>query len=430
MIFGRQLEIAVDIWREIRQSPQPADRWLANFFHRERKRFGSKDRRFYAETVYALFRHKNFLTVWASEIFPQDEDQYAVFLAIVKEALVTDGESIEFAKQSGLPLTRELIQDLRLYKLPSPVEKSRLNETELLSLRFSFPEWLIARWTRYFGIGTCRKLLEICQKRPPFTVRINPLKISRPVLMERFAAQGLKTAETPRSSYGITFEERANLFDSEEFREGLFEVQDEGSQLLCLAMEPQPGELIWDACAGGGGKSLLIAALMKNKGRVVATDIREKKLEELAKRAKRAGIFNIFPADLNRMSEMAAAKKGFDKILVDAPCSGTGTLRRNPDAKWKLSEERILACKKEQLSILKQVTPYLKKGGRLYYATCSLEPEENEEVMKAFLDSHPGLVLVPSAGGGSFLRLFPHEHQTDGFFLGIAENRKQDPTSL
>ena len=167
---------------------------------------------------------------------------------------------------------------------------------------------------------------------------------------------------------------------------------------------------------------LLLAAMMENKGRIVATDLRSYKLDELKKRAKRAGAFNIFPADLNRMNELAATKKGFDKILVDAPCSGTGTLARNPDAKWRMDESWFQNLPVEQAGIIEKALPYLKKNGKLYYATCSLEPAENECVVEKILETHPELKCMPcDASGEKFFRLWPPESRTDGFFLAIME---------
>ncbi|HOW88333.1 MAG TPA: RsmB/NOP family class I SAM-dependent RNA methyltransferase, partial [Candidatus Omnitrophota bacterium] len=203
-----------------------------------------------------------------------------------------------------------------------------------------------------------------------------------------------------------------------------FEVQDEGSQMICQKMDPKPGENIWDVCAGGGGKSLLLAAMMENKGRIVATDLRSFKLEELKKRAKRAGVFNIFPAELERLAELKVARKGFDKILVDAPCSGTGTLGRNPDAKWKLAPSWFEALPVEQLAILEKALPYLAKNGKLYYATCSVEAAENEKVVEKFLSAHPELRTIPCGEKGDpFFKLWPPETGTDGFFLAVFEKQ-------
>lgn len=418
----QRIDTAQALWGQIENTSMPADRWLGNFFHSERKRFGAQDRRFFAETLYSLFRHKTFYNIWSREILPVGDSRLTVLLASAREGMIPEDKVFEFARELRWGISPGILEKLKKMELPtrSSFEAGSLEE---ICAKYSFPAWLAGKWINEFGKEKALGLMAACQQRPPFTIRINPVKTTREALIQKFRNQNIPATETPQSPYGISFRDRANLFDSEEFRDGLFEIQDEGSQILCQKVDPKPGELIWDACAGGGGKTLLLAAMMQNKGRIVATDIRAKKLEELAKRAKRAGLFNIFPADLNRMSEISQAKKGFDKILVDAPCSGTGTLRRNPDAKWKLSEERIQGCRKDQLHILETVLPHLKKGGRLYYATCSLEPEENEEVMKEFLGKHPQLFRVPLPDGSGSLRLFPHTDQTDGFFLAIAENK-------
>lgn len=415
----RRLEIAAEIWSEISVASTPADRWLGTHFYQRSRRFGSQDRRFYSELIYSLFRNKTFLTAWAEKIFPGKEIWGLLVLAVVMESLASWEEILECAQQLDGSLTKDDAEQIR--KLELPVSKKGMSETAFFCMKYSFPEWLVTRWLQRYGSESCEQLFKICQERPPLVVRANTLKTTREQLMEKFLALGFKVKPTPVSPFGIIFDERVNIFDSQEFRDGLFEIQDEGSQQLGLKVDPKPGELVWDACAGGGGKTLILGALMQNKGRIVATDIRPKKLIELTKRAKRAGLFNVFPADLNRVSEIKHAKKGFDKILVDAPCSGTGTLRRNPDAKWKLSEEKIMYAQKDQKTILENVLPYLRPGGRLYYATCSLEPEENEQVMAGFLALHPEFKSVPAGDKDGYFRLLPHTNQTDGFFLGIAE---------
>ncbi|HTL46781.1 MAG TPA: RsmB/NOP family class I SAM-dependent RNA methyltransferase, partial [Verrucomicrobiae bacterium] len=240
----------------------------------------------------------------------------------------------------------------------------------------------------------------------------------------RLKRGGFPVSVSPISSMGLVFKERAAVFNLEEFTEGLFEVQDAGSQKVCEAVGARPGDAVWDVCAGSGGKSLSLAAMMQNKGRIVATDIRKHKLDDLKKRASRAGVYNIFPADLDRMDEMKLAKKGFDKILVDAPCSGTGTLKRNPDAKWKLSPEEFGKYQEDQLKIIKNSLRYLKKGGRLYYVTCSIEEVENEGVMDRLMKEEAGLVPVVDIefgeASGPWRRLWP-AHENDGFFLGVVE---------
>ena len=419
-----QLRTAAKIWEENQNNPAHADRWLANFFHANRKKLGSRDRRFLAETIYSLFRHQLFLETWVRTLASPEDNALPLFAAAAEGIISPEEFTGAWGKRvesEGLTPS-ELYHSLRNKEFPRSLKIS--SEEERLSLRYSFPLWLIRRWTKTFGAVECRKLLEASNERPPLVVRVNPLKMDREKLIARFRKKGFRVLPTERSPFGIFFLERVNLFDSEEFQKGFFEIQDEGSQLVCQRMEPKPGEVIWDVCAGGGGKSLHLAALMQNKGRIIATDIRERKIEDLKKRAARAGAYNIFPAELGRIEETREIKRGIDKILVDAPCSGTGTLRRNPDAKWKLTEEKLRAYHGDQVAILEKALPHLKTGGRVYYVTCSLEPVENEEVMDEILGRHSELkkIAYPVSRDGYF-RLLPHKHQTDGFFLGIAENK-------
>lgn len=405
--ISSQLRAAAELWDLIKNSAQPADRFLGNYFHRYRKKFGSRDRRFLSEIIYSLFRNKLFLETWAAAC-KETSSQSLVFLAASLEGLITPSDV-------GAPFMAPGASDVM----------NHAPTTTNLSIRYSCPEWLLQKWTRQFGEEETRELLEAIQKRPPFVIRTNTLKISRDKLIERLQKKGFQVSMTGHSATGILFQERANLFGSEEFREGLFEVQDDGSQQVCERMDAKPGEVVWDVCAGAGGKSLALAAAMQNKGRIIATDIRQKKLEDLRKRAKRAGVTNIFPADLERMGEIKAIRSGIDKIVVDAPCSGTGTLRRNPDAKWRLKENIFAAYQRDQVQIVEKTLPYLKIGGRLFYITCSLEPEENEQVMREILQTHPGLRIVASPRSkDGFFRVVPHKHNTDGFFLAVAEKSK------
>jgi 16S rRNA (cytosine967-C5)-methyltransferase len=411
-----QLNAAAELWELIKNTAQPADRFLGNFFHQHRKKFGSRDRRILSEIIYSLFRNKLFLETWA-EACGQKDSRFLVLMAAFMEGQITEeifGEEITGFSKGGL---KHLAKSLQEKLLPEEIS----GEQETI-IRYSCPEWLYKKWHKQFGEEETKKLLESMQKRPPFVVRTNTLKISREKLISRLNTQGFQVSKTERTQTGVLFKERANLFDSNEFQEGFLEVQDEGSQEVCEMIEPKPGETVWDVCAGGGGKSLAIAAIMQNKGRIIATDIRHKKLDDLRKRAKRAGVTNIFPADLDRMDDIKSIKGGVDKIVVDAPCTGTGTLRRNPDAKWKLKPELFEKYQNDQVEIVEKALPYLKPGGRLFYITCSLESEENEGVMERVLKAHPELkqITYPRSRDG-FFRVRPDKHGTDGFFLAIAE---------
>ncbi|MBI3306611.1 MAG: RsmB/NOP family class I SAM-dependent RNA methyltransferase [Candidatus Omnitrophica bacterium] len=419
-----QLNTAALIWEDIQNSTEPADRWLANFFYRNRKKFGSRDRRFFSETIYGLFRHKLFLESWSRELGHDKDPSLMVLMASLKEGLVSGDEFEEHTAASfpGIKTAGAVEQALKAHDLPAGLNFN--SPEEKISIQYSVPLWLVKRWKQRFGEEECCALLASTIERPPLVVRINPLKMARERQIGRFEKWGWRVFPTERSPWGLVFKERVHLFDTEDFQKGFFEIQDEGSQIICQMIDAKPGEVVWDVCAGGGGKSLLLAAMMQNKGRIIATDIKKWKLEELRKRFRRAGAMNIFPAELERISESREMKKGVDKILIDAPCSGTGTLRRNPDAKWKIKEEKFADFHKEQVAIIEKSLPFLKKGGRLYYATCSLEPEENEEVMAEIFARHPELqkIAYPYSKDG-FFRLYPHKNQTDGFFLAMAENK-------
>lgn len=416
-----QLRMAGEIWQGIEKDPMPADRWLSRYFYQHRKKIGSRDRRFLSETIYSAFRHKSFLEAWFEKtvrhasMSTQEKAEQFCLLAAAKEGFISHEEFCDIFKKS-----EKIHRALRQHLLPETKEPK--SKEEIMTVLYSFPLWLIRRWILAFGVHDTEQLLGFFTQRPLLVLRANTLKISRKKLVDMFRRLGVEANQSVRSYYGLVLKERRNVFDTDAFRDGWFELQDEGSQLICQKMAPQAGENIWDVCAGGGGKSLLLAAIMENKGRIVATDIRSYKLEELKKRAKRAGVFNIFPADIDRISELKIAQEGFDRILVDAPCSGTGTLGRNPDAKWKITEDWFSNLRTEQLGILEKALPYLKKHGKLYYATCSLEALENEEVVQEFLSPHPELKLVPSGDNGEdFFKLWPPESGTDGFFLAVME---------
>ncbi len=423
-----QLRMATEVWQGVIKDPMPSDRWLARYFYQNRKKVGSRDRKFLSETIYAIFRHKSFLEAWVEKAKPRpimsdvEKAECLCLFAAAKEGLVTkeDFRNVFLQKEKVYAALREHLL---------PEDEGPKSKEEMMALLYSFPLWLVQRWVGVFGVHETERLLGFFQQRPLLVLRANTLKISRKKLVDMFRRYGVEANQTVRSYFGLILQERRNVFDTPAFRDGWFEVQDEGSQMVCQTMDPQPGETIWDVCAGGGGKSLLLAAMMENKGRIVATDLRAYKLEELKKRAKRAGVFNVFPAELDRMGDLKLALRGFDRILVDSPCSGTGTLGRNPDAKWKLAPSWFETLPKEQLSILEKALPYLAKHGKLYYATCSVEAAENENVAAAFLAAHPELESVPCGEAGEkFFKLWPPESGTDGFFLAVFKYTGQETT--
>lgn len=427
-ILKSQTEEAARLWPEIQKSEYPSDAWLRNYFFHNRKKFGSRDRRFFSEIIFSLYRHRSLISVWSNHLAPSAPASLDIILAGFMSDLFTANEFREICTafrlipQSAV-LSETLCVKIKNRELPENISCS--NAAESMALRYSFPVWLVDRWIARWGEETAGKILAASNERPRLSIRVNPIKMTRERQMGRFAKSNLQFEPASLSSYGIILNERMQVLESDDFQRGFFEVQDEGSQLVCEIMNPQPGEFVWDVCAGGGGKSLFMAGLMQNKGRVVATDTRAHKLQDLKRRASRAGIYNIFPADLNKIGETSTIKKGPDIILIDAPCSGTGTLRRNPDAKWRLKPETFIIHQKDQMKIIEGVLPYMQPHTELYYVTCSMEPEENEDVISGILAAHPELQeakvsLSPrlrSMQSNNHVRLWPHEHHTDGFFM-------------
>jgi 16S rRNA (cytosine967-C5)-methyltransferase len=282
------------------------------------------------------------------------------------------------------------------------------------------------------GESEAEQLLEALNQPPPLTLRVNTLKAAREDCLRELRRRGYDCTPAQFSPDGIHLAKRTNLFGLDLFREGWFELQDEGSQLISLLLDPKPNWRVADVCAGGGGKTLHLAALMKNRGEIFAFDIVPQRLENLRKRARRCGIYNIRVQLLQPDAVPAALLEKMDAILIDAPCSGSGVLRRNPDAKWKITPEMVQEMAAKQKQILNHYSTLLKPGGRLVYATCSLLAEENEEVVESFLAQQPEFHRTDAVAilqryqlahltGGSAIHLLPHRHGTDGFFAAVLE---------
>jgi 16S rRNA (cytosine967-C5)-methyltransferase len=301
------------------------------------------------------------------------------------------------------------------------------------ALRLSYPSWMIETFTNDLGPTGGVALADAMNTRAPMALRVNTARISREALIARLAEEHVVAKPTPLAPAGLVLETRVNAFGLSAFQEGLFEVMDEGSQLVAEVVAPPPGGRVVDACAGAGGKTLAVGALMEGKGRLLALDTDGKKLEELRRRSRRAGLTNVTarPVEAEGTKLPAEARPGgWDRVLVDAPCSGTGTLRRNPEARWRLTADAVRSFPARQLALLVTYAPLVAVGGRLIYATCSVVDAENEGVVAKFCAERDDFVRVPlkeiwgkeraaAAGDGLTLRLHPHTHDTDGFFAAV-----------
>ncbi len=329
-------------------------------------------------------------------------------------------------------LLRNAVRNRDGLQFPSP----ETDLLEFLSVTCSFPRWLARRWLDRFGLDKARELCDAANAIPPLTIRTNTLKISRDVLAGRLADQAGRLAFTEFAPDGLCMEALNSPVDTmRPFLDGLFQVQDEAAQLVSFLLGPRPGERVLDACAGFGGKTAHMAQLMNNSGTILAVDLAPKKLDRLEADMKRLEITTVTPRTCDLEIRSALAGTGpFDRILLDAPCSGLGVIRRNPDVKWDSSRRDLGRFAAKQERLLQNISPYLKPSGRMVYAVCSMEPEENQEIIVSFLDRNPDFKIVkdlsflPPAAGSlidehGFLKTFSHCHAMDGFFAACLEKR-------
>jgi 16S rRNA (cytosine967-C5)-methyltransferase len=407
---------------------------LARAFRQERQ-LPSGDRRMVAETVYGLLRWERRLEAIVGELLASPRGRLRPVSAVARQEL----KLLVYELRQGVPAQALAAEAQRLAGRELDLDGAAAEEAGLgghsgvdrEALRVSCPTWLFERFIASLGEQAATRLSSAMNARAPMCVRVNTVKTTREALVARLTEEGVVARPTPLSAVGLVFETRVNAFGLPAFRDGLFEVMDEGSQLVAEAVAPPPRGRVADACAGAGGKTLALAAMLGNQGRVLALDANGKKLEELRRRARRAGLSNVYAREVKDALYPAEAKLGaWDRVLVDAPCSGLGTLRRNPEARWRLSAKAVDAYPADQLALLVTYAPLVAEGGRLVYATCSVLREENDAVVERFLRERPDFVVMPlkeiwgkeraaKLGDGTFLRLLPHIHDTDGFFAAV-----------
>jgi 16S rRNA (cytosine967-C5)-methyltransferase len=401
---------AVTALAELLKFSRPADQALSAYF-RSHRNLGQHDRAFIAETVFAVLRRKRSLEAAAGSVAPRD-----LAIAALVRVFGLSGRAFEATGADDAALAA------RLKAASTP----RLEP----AVQADLPDWLWQRLDAEYGAQEAAAIAQGLLSPAPLDLRVNLVKLSREDALERL---GLEAARTPYSPAGVRLKGKPQINRHPLFLDGSVEVQDEGSQLLAYLLAPRRGEMVADFCAGAGGKTLAIAMLMRGAGRVYAMDVSEKRLRELAPRAARAGISNVHPIVLSGEGDVRAKRLTgkLDRVLVDAPCSGFGTLRRNPDLKWRHDAAAVAELAAKQLRILNAAAKLLKPGGRLVYATCSILSEENEAVVERFAAAHPEfkplscreLLAVQRifVDTGEQLRLWPHRHGTDGFFAAAFE---------
>ncbi|MGG1944666.1 RsmB/NOP family class I SAM-dependent RNA methyltransferase [Trinickia sp. NRRL B-1857] len=304
-----------------------------------------------------------------------------------------------------------------------------------LRVRTNLPEWIVEALAKRFDEQELAQLAAALNYPAPLDLRVNPIKASREQVLSALQASGIEAGETPFAPLGVRVAGKPALTKLQPFEDGWIEVQDEGSQLLCALMAPRRGEMVVDFCAGAGGKTLALGAAMRSTGRLYAFDVSERRLAKLKPRLARSGLSNVHPVliDSEQDAKIKRLAGKIDRVLVDAPCSGLGTLRRNPDLKWRQSPASVEELVPKQGAILASAARLVKPGGRLVYATCSMLEAENESIVTRFLADHPDFALIPAGQVlaeqrielemGEYLSLWPHRHATDGFFAAVLERR-------
>jgi 16S rRNA (cytosine967-C5)-methyltransferase len=400
---------------ELLKFARPADQALSAYFRRHRH-LGQQDRAFIAETAFAVLRRRRSLEAAAGSAAPRD-----LAIAALVRVFGLSGRALD---QDANLVAR--VKAFAGRELPAAVQAD-------------LPDWLWGRLVEAYGAQEAAAIAQALLGSAPLDLRVNLDKLTRDQALAQLSFEGASTpvqrAPTALSPSGIRLKGKPAINRHPLFLAGALEVQDEGSQLLAYLVAPRRGEMIADFCAGAGGKTLALSMLMHGTGRIYAMDVSQKRLRELTPRAARAGISNVHPVVLASESDVRAKRLAgkLDRVLVDAPCSGFGTLRRNPDLKWRHDAAAVAELAAKQARILNAAAKLLKPGGRLVYATCSILPEENEAVVDAFAAGHPEFRALSCAellrsqriplDTGERLRLWPHRHGTDGFFAAAYERR-------
>jgi 16S rRNA (cytosine967-C5)-methyltransferase len=412
-----QFEAAVAATGLVLQFSQPADAVLSTFFRQHRS--GARDRAFIAETAYAVLRRKRWLERLAGAPPLQPSARQLVLLALSRLRGLS-ARQLEPALAKG---DAEWLAECR----------ARPELALSLAEQADLPDWVVARLEPALGAERLLALARALNAPAPLDLRANLLKATRDEVITRLAADRIAAEPCRFAPQGLRLKGHPALQKHPAFLDGSFEVQDEGSQLLAHLVQPRRGELVVDFCAGAGGKTLALGALMRSTGRLYAFDVSEKRLARLKPRAARAGLSNVHPIAIASENDARARRLAgkADRVLVDAPCSGLGTLRRNPDLKWRQTETGVVELCAKQAAILAAAARLVRPGGRLVYATCSILAEENEAVVDAFLAAQPEFRRLPvreilAAQGvaldtGEDLRLSPEVHGTDGFYAAVLE---------
>ena len=435
MTPGARIQSAIDlmehlqsVWESDRRVP--VDGMLADYF-KKRRYIGSKDRGGIAEIVYFCLRNGATLQWHIESCDRQVTPRRVVLTALL--FLDTPYEVFKIRDVcNGAAYAPKPLVDQEISMLDKLDGKPFLNDAMPMAARYNYPDWMEERLKDTFGDQLPEAMMAL-NEQAPIDLRANLLKCrDRGDLILALDKDGYFGQPTPGSPIGVRLQKRIAAFNTQAFKDGMFEMQDAGSQVVSLLVKAKPGDKVIDFCAGAGGKTLAIAATMKNKGRILAWDVSEHRLSQMGKRLARAGVSNVQTHVLKTESDPYIKRHvgTADWVIVDAPCSGSGTWRRNPDLKWRLTLDDLTELKGMQESILKQASRMVKPGGRLVYVTCSIFADENFSVVKQFLGGNltfrveaPDNVwnkhLIARYGVGVSMQLTPHKDGTDGFYAAV-----------
>ncbi len=410
-------------------SKYPADNEISCFF-RKNKNSGKRDRKFIAETVYGILRNYKFLdfVIKKTGLTRGNFCDRMILAYMIKFENKTPEE---IKNISGIFIEHDISEKIIKFQIDDA------NDIEKIGLQYSVPDWFVKIINEEYDIGSAKLICQGLNSEAQLTIRTNTAFISRQNLQNMLEKEGIKTEITRFSPVGLVVSKKTNLFEYESFKKGYYEVQDEGSQIISYLTAAAPGEIIVDGCCGAGGKTLHISDLMKNKGILYAFDISENRVKNLRKRVKKCRLDNIRIQVLSEENKFKISRLNgkVNKVLVDAPCSGSGVFRRNPDAKLKLKEEEVkIVFPDKQYNILNKYAPLLKPNGFLIYSTCSVAHYENEKVVSKFLYNHNDFELMNVSEillkyginlnmNTVFLKLYPHIHSTDGFFSAVIRKK-------
>jgi len=415
---GALLDLATELLRSVLKFDAPADGVVSNFF-RQNRALGPRERHTLAETTYAVLRQRLLFQHFAQSGHGATERRLAI--------LGWQGSPTYLRGALGP-------HEIQWLEHVGSIDRAALPP----KLRHNLPDWLAQPLQESLG-DEFWPLVASLNEPAPLDLRVNVERAKRDDVQATLAAANIDAQPTPYSPWALRVQGKPAINKLEAFNRGEIEVQDEGSQLLVLLTDAKRGEMVVDFCAGGGGKTLALGAAMRNTGRLYAFDISGHRLDALKPRLARSGLSNVYPAQIahERDERIKPLAGKIDRVLVDAPCSGLGTLRRNPDLKWRQSPKAIEELRVKQAAILASASRLLKPGGRLVYATCSLLAAENEAIAKDFSEAHREFSSLPAAQAlarahvssfdelvqGDHLRLWPHRHGTDGFFAATWERR-------